>query len=169
MINIYLCGSIANAQVNALIAGLLKRFDFDVFDPCEIVPEAQPKAQFSQHVYSICKEAIERCDILLVFLDSYGRDSAWEVGFARGLGKRIVGLAVASNLFLEDWMVKYAIDNILVLNPGWIVPGSGHLGWRDLMPQTTVISLDSLANNLKDGLTLNSRCHETGRKQQPNV
>jgi len=77
MINTYLCGSIANADVNAMVSRLLSCGGFDVFDPCTIAPQDQSKAHFSQEVYAQCKRAIEQCDILFVFLDSYGRDSAW--------------------------------------------------------------------------------------------
>ncbi len=44
-----------------------------------------------EKIRDICMKAIERSDVLLVDLDTYGLDTAWEIGYAEGLSKRVVG------------------------------------------------------------------------------
>ena len=147
--SVYLCGSITNAAVNRRVAEVLSSAGFRVFDPCEIVPSDAQKAHFSVHVYSTCKCAIEAADVLLVFLDSYGRDSAWEVGLALGLGKKlIVGLVSGSSLFLEDWMVKYSLDRLFVLAGGWLVPAVQSPDWAAVRECSEVVSLEDIPSRL---------------------
>jgi nucleoside 2-deoxyribosyltransferase len=149
MIKVYLCGSIANAQINLMVSRLLSGGGYDVFDPCKIAPQDISKAHFSQRVYAQCKQAIEACDVLFVFLDSYGKDSAWEVGLARGLGKRIVGVVAAASLFLEDWMVKYAIDKILVIDNGWLAPEIAGPDWATIKQICEVCRLKEVPSKLR--------------------
>jgi nucleoside 2-deoxyribosyltransferase len=155
MIKIYLCGSISNAQVNSMVSRMLSSGGCEVFDPCTITPEDMSKTHFSYSVYAQCKRAIEACDILFVFLDSYGKDSAWEVGFARGLGKCIVGVVAAASLFLEDWMVKYAFDKILVVDKSWLAPEITSPDWATVQQNCEVCTLEEIPSRLSHlmGLT----------------
>lgn len=152
MPKVYLCGSIANAQVNSRIASALNREGFNVFDPCTIVPNDAPKMLFSEDVYARCKRAIEDCDVLLVFLDSYGKDSAWEVGFARGLGKVVVGLVTGTSLFLEDWMVRFSLDRILVAKGSWLSSVIDSTDWSSVRGICDLTALDSIPHHVMAAL-----------------
>jgi nucleoside 2-deoxyribosyltransferase len=52
------------------------------------------------------KEMIEKCDEVWVF-GAVGRDCCWEIGYAQGLGKKVVLHIDETNRYLieEDWMV----------------------------------------------------------------
>jgi nucleoside 2-deoxyribosyltransferase len=152
MHKIYLCGSIANAQINRTIAGVLSGAGYDVFDPCLIVPHHSLKTEFPGSVYAQCKCAIERCDVLFVFLDSYGKDSAWEIGFARGLGKYVVGVVAGTSLFLEDWMVKYTLDRILVIENSWLASAIDSEEWSTIRPLCETASIKNIPNIITNAL-----------------
>jgi nucleoside 2-deoxyribosyltransferase len=157
MPSVYLCGSITNAAANRRVGDLLVRANFDLFDPCEIVPPNTRKTHFPEHVYLTCRRAIEASDVLFVFLDSYGRDSAWEVGFARGLGKLIIGLAAGSSLFLEDWMIKFALDHVFVLDGTLLSQTLDAPDWQSLHGRCTVSSLEQMPQRLAVALTRSGR------------
>jgi nucleoside 2-deoxyribosyltransferase len=154
MYNVYLCGSIANAHINRMTTDLLTAAGYEVFDPCSIVPHNAEKMDFPEAVYSQCKSAIERCDILFVFLDSFGKDSAWEVGFARGLGKYIIGVAAGTSLFLEDWMVKHALDQILVLENSWLASTINSEEWNTVRAFCEVVDLSSIPTFLAHAIAI---------------
>jgi mutator protein MutT len=42
----------------------------------------------------LCIEAIEASDVFVTYMDYYGMDSAWELGFAERAGKQIIGLSL---------------------------------------------------------------------------
>jgi hypothetical protein len=145
MPNVYLCASIANAQVNSRIGSELRRAGFEVFDPCTIHPRHTDKIYFPEQVFAACRQAIERCDVLLVFLDSYGKDSAWEIGFARGLGKYVVGIVAGSSLFLQDWMVKFTVDHILILEGSWFHEIVESPEWASIRDRSEMAEFDQIA------------------------
>lgn len=152
MPNAYLCGSIANAGVNALVADELRLAGFEVFDPCTIHPQDMEKLHFPEEVFATCRRAIERCDALLVFLDSYGKDSAWEIGFALGLGKRVVGVVAGSSLFIEDWMVKFTLDRIVILEGSWLSDVVNSPGWASIRSRCETAALRDLASRIAAAL-----------------
>jgi methyl coenzyme M reductase subunit C-like uncharacterized protein (methanogenesis marker protein 7) len=55
---------------------------------------------------SVHKQHIELCDEVWVF-GPIGRDCAWEIGYAQGIGKHVVFFLSESNrnVLDEDWMV----------------------------------------------------------------
>lgn len=60
--------------------------------------------------------AIIACDELWLVGD-YGRDCSWEIGYAMGLGKRVVVWRDKTNKekFDSDWMVKIGYDTELLV------------------------------------------------------
>ena len=154
MHSIYLCGSISNAHVNNRVASDLRLAGFDVFDPCTIHPQHTEKLQFSEQVFETCKRAIENCDVLFVFLDTYGKDSAWEVGFARGLGKCVVGVVTGSSLFLQDWMVKFTFDRILVIEGSWLSDAIQAPEWSSIQSRCELTPLDHIARGVLGALQM---------------
>lgn len=66
-------------------------------------------------VRTVCIDALEKSDFVVVDLDSYGLDSAWEIGFAEARGIPIIGLSrdhigigeqrnVNIRLYEDNWM-----------------------------------------------------------------
>ena len=55
-----------------------------------------------------CKRAIESSDIVIC-QPPIGRDCAWELGFAHGLGKKIY---VLGKLDKGDWMTKIGVEYV---------------------------------------------------------
>lgn len=117
---VYVCSNLSNHKINKLVTSDLQEKGIDVFHPSSIAPSDLDHHLISSSVFYECKNAIIKCDVLLVFLDSFGKDSSWEVGFANGIGKRVVGIASSSMLFSNDWMVKHSLDKLLILKSGLI-------------------------------------------------
>lgn len=42
-------------------------------------------------IRSVCIDAIDTSQFIVVDLDTYGLDTAWELGYAEGLGRRVIG------------------------------------------------------------------------------
>jgi nucleoside 2-deoxyribosyltransferase len=77
--------------------------------------------------------AIQSSKILVVDLDKYGLDTAWEVGYAEGLGKRVIG-------YNED---EGATTNERFINRRIYSDNFMH-GWQN---QTIFSDLTELANH----------------------
>lgn len=56
------------------------------------------------------KKMIEECDEVFVF-GNIGRDCAWEIGYAQGLGKKVTFFVNQENEYIlqEDWMTTLNI------------------------------------------------------------
>ncbi len=90
---------------------------FAIFLPHTISPQEHHE-EIEEAIYRRCVEEIDRSKVLLLLADAYGRDCAWEVGYARGKGKFVVAVVETSDglqRIREDWMVKGAIDATLVV------------------------------------------------------
>ncbi len=102
---------------NNRIGELLKSGEvFEIFLPHTISPP-QHHEKIDEAVYKKCVDEINNARILLLLADSYGIDCAWEVGYARGIEKYIVAIVETLNglkRICEDWMVKGAVDAILL-------------------------------------------------------
>ncbi len=91
---------------------------FAVFLPHTISP-VEYHERIEEGIYKRCVEEIDRAKILLLLADSYGIDCGWEVGYAKGTGKPIIALietGAGLRRLREDWMVKGAVDLVLVTN-----------------------------------------------------
>jgi nucleoside 2-deoxyribosyltransferase len=89
---------------------------FRVFLPHTISP-TKSHEKIEEEVYRRCVEEIDSAKALLLLADSYGIDCGWEVGYAKGTAKPIIALIETEaglNRLREDWMVKGAVDLVLV-------------------------------------------------------
>jgi len=91
---IYWCAPHHNITRNKEAVSFLEREGIAVHLPYELVNrELGVKKQAPALVRQICSSAIANSDFVVVDLDTYGLDSAWEIGFAEGTGKRIIGVS----------------------------------------------------------------------------
>lgn len=80
----------------------------------------------SVQIRKICIEAITQSDCLVVDLDEYGMDTAWEIGFGEGLGKYVIGYnedqasvtserfinrRIYDQNFMHGWQVQQVFTN----------------------------------------------------------
>ena len=87
----YWCGPHSNPE-NYSAARVLEHHGITVKMPKDLFSRrGAPRRQ--SEVRRICCEAIRDSDIMVVDLDSYGLDSAWEMGFAEALGIPVVGVS----------------------------------------------------------------------------
>lgn len=90
---VYLAAPHRNVKRNADVAAALRATGVSVKVPYEEVVRAglvESEVDAAQ-IRRVCIDAIDTSDTVAVDLDSYGLDTAWELGYAEGRGKRIVG------------------------------------------------------------------------------
>lgn len=116
--SIYLSAPHKLLDENKLVIDALRESGFHVFVPADEVERVfgtPSPIDEDARVRDICIEGIERCDVMVVNVDRYGLDSAWEIGYADGRGKPVVGFNREINLktiqravnrrpFLENFM-----------------------------------------------------------------
>ena len=75
------------------VAQALRQADISVRVPLEEVERAGVAESIdnAKQIRAICIRAIDDSTTMIVDLDSYGLDTAWELGYAEGKGKRIIG------------------------------------------------------------------------------
>ena len=117
MKTIYICSRLKNQALNRRITNFLETNGFTVHLPERDTPQSDPEEIFTGNL-----SAIQQCDLFLAVLKGGGLDFGFEVGYAFGLGKPILG-------FLED--VSYKEDPMLA----------------GAIPKT-VCSLEELGNDL---------------------
>lgn len=100
----YFCGRVKNSQTNSDKAiQFAKEFGYKLW-----VPSKKVKNYTFPTGAHKCKQAIERADCVIC-QPPIGRDCAWELGFAHGLGKDIYCLGELSE---DDWMTKIGIKYV---------------------------------------------------------
>ncbi len=85
----------AERTYNLSIARLLKENFFDVFLPQETSDDSETRNNEEQgRIFSNNLNALKNADILLAIIDGADADSgtAWEMGYASSLGKKVIGL-----------------------------------------------------------------------------
>ena len=80
----------ANIDRNREVATALRAHEVEVLLPYNIVAEGR-NARDPGSVRQICRSAIDRADILVVDLETYGLDTAWELGYADASEKVVLG------------------------------------------------------------------------------
>jgi len=100
-----------NIKHNTAIANELRKIGIGVKVPYDEVKSVygtgMPRDR--SRIREICIEAIRSSDFLVVDADRYGLDSAWELGFADGLGKYVIGLNEDLSLMTEPRMINRRI------------------------------------------------------------
>lgn len=92
-ISVYLAAPHKNLARNDSIARALSDLPIRLQVPYELVRAENLVEEPSDalKIRQTCANAIVESDVLLVDLDNYGLDSAWELGYAEGLGKKVLG------------------------------------------------------------------------------
>ena len=90
---IYFAAPHKNISKNRLISKKLSEKGINVNIPYELVARrlGHNCEGDSSSIRKICMQAINESQFLVVDLDTYGMDTAWEIGYAEGLGKRVLG------------------------------------------------------------------------------
>lgn len=96
MSRIYICSPHRLVQENRAVGDLLTELDNDVYLPAEFCSSEDGSGD-SNGIRRKCIEAINNSESVVCHLDDYGMDSAWELGYAERLGKRIIGLSLDHN------------------------------------------------------------------------
>jgi nucleoside 2-deoxyribosyltransferase len=97
---IYLAGPLfsnAERQWNKKLRDYLEQnTDYNVYLPQDKCEELDPKNKEGDRkkLFRICEKGVQDADIVVAILDGADVDSgtAWEVGYARGIGKKIIGI-----------------------------------------------------------------------------
>ncbi len=71
-----------------------------------------------EEIFRVCKSGVEKADTILAILDGPDADSGtcWEVGFAYGLGKQIVGVRTdfrKCEVFNVNIMLHYGVTTMI--------------------------------------------------------
>ncbi|MDS4025500.1 MAG: nucleoside 2-deoxyribosyltransferase [Candidatus Contendobacter sp.] len=99
-ITVYLAGPHANIERNRSVADALRANGLTVKVPYDEVASANLSntSTDARDIRHVCISAISASDVLAVDLDCYGLDTAWEIGYGEGLGKRIIGFNIQHDL-----------------------------------------------------------------------
>ena len=124
-LSIYLAAPHKNLAKNNKLKSLLTGPGIAVAVPYEEVVSNGGKDSHSDVTYirSICMAAIDRSDLLLVDLDTYGLDTAWEIGYAEGARKKVVGYnedvflttderQINRRLYRENFMHGWSLQHV---------------------------------------------------------
>lgn len=115
---IYLSASISNASNNEFICSKFPSESFIIDLPQYITPKDLNHENFPVDVYQQCLNMMEKSDIGLLLLDSYGRDCAWEAGwYTANKSKKLITFVESSSHFMRDWMIKGGINIFITTNP----------------------------------------------------
>lgn len=92
---VYFAAPHRNHERNDPAKSALRSIGTDVLMPYELIEEriSDPSRITAKLVRSVCIEAIDSADYLVVDVSNYGSDTAWEIGYADAVGKPVVGLA----------------------------------------------------------------------------
>lgn len=137
-ISVYIAAPHKNIPRNKMITDAIKCSNVSTIIPYDEVASQNliEGVSDSVKIRTVCMEAIKKSQILIVDLDKYGLDTAWELGYAEGLGKRVVG-------YNED---EGATTNERFINRRTYDHNFMH-GWQT---QTITSSLDELATYCKE-------------------
>jgi len=105
---VYISSSLRNTELNREVAEVLERAGYRVYLPQRDAPVTDTSAE----VFTSNIKALRRADVIVAILVNYGRDLAFELGFAYALGKPIIALAEA-NEYLRDEMVANSLTKVV--------------------------------------------------------
>ena len=116
MYRLYLSGSLMSAKQIEKVCLKFTSNIFNFFLPHTIENTNIAHFKLPKEIFEICINEMEKADICLLNLDSYGRDSSWECGWFNAHNKPVIGYVSANLSFLQDWMIKGGLQGILVDN-----------------------------------------------------
>lgn len=88
--NVYLVAPYRNERRNDITSSALKDAGIKVSMAGELYDST------SGALREVCMNAIQLSAAIIVDLDTYGLDNAWEIGYADGLGKPVIGFSIDS-------------------------------------------------------------------------
>lgn len=99
----------------------LRLFGYDVFVPQEHSIEDAWEMSNEDWAYAVCNmdmEAIEICDVVIVLNFGLYSDSgtAWEAGYAKALGKRVVQVLCGGDNTVYSLMMLSSADKIITFD-----------------------------------------------------
>ena len=103
---LYLAGSLftsAERRWNRTLVRLLRKEKFEVFVPQEI--KSSPGVFAPKKIFELDRSAIDDCDVVVAWIEGPDPDSGtcWEVGYASGRGKFVIGYTTDLRFFLADY------------------------------------------------------------------
>jgi len=110
---IYISASLVNHLQNARIAESLEKSGHEVFLPQRFCPTNVPKNEYPLTIFEKCLEAMKDCDLGILVLDCYGKDSSWESGWFFGTQKPLIGFVQVCLKLSQDWMVKGGLKGLI--------------------------------------------------------
>jgi nucleoside 2-deoxyribosyltransferase len=125
MKTIYLAGPLfsnAERQWNVKLRNHIEQVaGFKVLLPQEMCMGLNPANNGDEDalkLFRICEKGVRDADIILAVLDNADVDSgtAWEVGYARGIGKKVIGVRTDFRLcefYNVNIMLKFGVDEIV--------------------------------------------------------
>lgn len=96
--SVYWAGPHRNVERNREVRSRLAGHGVSTILPGELASRAPRGTEQRRAVRQACIDAIVGCDSVLVDLDRYGMDTAWEIGYAEAIGKRVFGLSVDGHI-----------------------------------------------------------------------
>ncbi|NES82599.1 MAG: hypothetical protein F6K10_14955 [Moorea sp. SIO2B7] len=110
---IYLASSLKNYKINSQIANFIVQHNFKCFLPQRDTPQYH-----NQLTKQINITAIQNSDIILIVGKNLGNDTAWEIGFAKGIGKLTILLSTDAELdkLRKSIMIFFSVDKVLHLS-----------------------------------------------------
>lgn len=109
---VYIASSLKNSELNAQLDRVLMRLGYRSFLPQR--DTRQPSNQFDAETARIMSEqnikGLYEATIVLVIARNAGNDTAWEAGFAKALGKRILLLFSEDDVPQRHPMLWYSAD-----------------------------------------------------------
>jgi nucleoside 2-deoxyribosyltransferase len=91
---------------------IFERSKYDIFLP----QESCSGIDDPQQIYAICKEGIETSQVMVAVLDGSDCGTAWEVGYAKGLGKPVIGIRTdfrKCEVHHVNIVLHYSVDRLV--------------------------------------------------------
>ena len=92
----YISVPISKERESRVIQFALEGIGIRVNNPCDIDDAHGPKDNIPESVARECVRMMDRSDIEILFVDYFGQDCAWEVGYMSARGKPVYGVHVES-------------------------------------------------------------------------
>lgn len=119
---VYLASALSNADLNRLIASVISALGHDCYlpqdDPVNKSDNVPGKLIAARNI-----QQIDKCDYLIAVYRNMGRDTCWEIGYAKGLLKPC--FLICSNPSTEEAKLSpmsfFSVDAVIFI-PNWDAP-----------------------------------------------
>lgn len=119
--SVYIAGPHNLITKNKRIARILKENDFKVFNPyIEVANKGlTERKEDIEKIRETCIECLLNSDFMIVDLDCYGQDTAWEIGFADAIKTQVIGYNENIDLTIDKRIVKRKLFDENFMH-GWV-------------------------------------------------